>query len=86
MEVDVAEKPAARPSPLFNYVVSAQQPTAVTQAVVGNFTAPGDVNLILGCAAWGGRGQSGARRAAPCASAHACGGAPRTMRGVLRPH
>lgn len=35
-------------SPLFNYVVSAQQPTAVTHAVVGNFTGPADVNLLLG--------------------------------------
>lgn len=38
---------SSRASPLFNYVVSAQQPTAVTHAVVGNFTSPADVNLIL---------------------------------------
>ncbi|KAI8467206.1 MAG: mono-functional DNA-alkylating methyl methanesulfonate N-term-domain-containing protein [Monoraphidium minutum] len=40
----------ARPhsSPTYNYVVTAQQATAVTHAVVGHFTGPGDVNLILG--------------------------------------
>lgn len=30
-----------------NYIVSAQKPTAITHAVVGNFTAPGDLNLVL---------------------------------------
>ena len=50
MEVDdgAAAAKAPRPSPLFNYVVSAQAPTAVTHAVVGHFTSAGDVNLILG--------------------------------------
>lgn len=40
--------PGSRPSPLFNYVVSAQPPTAVTHAAVGHFTAGSAVNLILG--------------------------------------
>jgi hypothetical protein len=48
MEEDQELRPRA--SPLFNYVVTAQPPTAVTHAVVGHFTGPGDVNLILGCA------------------------------------
>uniref|UniRef100_A0A914W414 DNA damage-binding protein 1 n=1 Tax=Plectus sambesii TaxID=2011161 RepID=A0A914W414_9BILA len=30
-----------------NYVVSAQKPTIVTGAVVGNFTAPNDLNLVI---------------------------------------
>jgi hypothetical protein len=30
-----------------NYVVTAHKPTAVTHAVVGNFTSPTDVNLIV---------------------------------------
>lgn len=46
-------------SPMYNYVVTAQQATAVTHAVVGHFTGPGDVNLILGCV--GGRQQQGLR-------------------------
>jgi hypothetical protein len=47
---DAAAGGPSRPqsSPMYNYVVTAQQPTAVTQAVVGHFTGPGDVNLILG--------------------------------------
>eukprot|EP01105_Mastigella_eilhardi_P017926 TRINITY_DN4133_c0_g1_i1.p1 TRINITY_DN4133_c0_g1~~TRINITY_DN4133_c0_g1_i1.p1 ORF type:complete len:1128 (+),score=278.84 TRINITY_DN4133_c0_g1_i1:36-3419(+) len=32
---------------VWNYVVTAHKPTAVTHSVVGNFTAPGDTNLIL---------------------------------------
>jgi hypothetical protein len=32
----------------YNYVVSAQKPTAVTHSVVGNFTSSTDVNLVLG--------------------------------------
>ena len=32
---------------VFNYVVTAHKPTAVTHAVVGNFTSPSDVNLIV---------------------------------------
>lgn len=30
-----------------NYVVSAQKPTIVTGAVVGNFTGPNDLNLVI---------------------------------------
>ncbi len=29
-----------------NYIVTAYKPTAVTEAVVGNFTSPTDLNLI----------------------------------------
>jgi hypothetical protein len=35
------------PSSCHNYVVTAQRPTAVTHAVVGSFTAPGSVDLVL---------------------------------------
>jgi hypothetical protein len=45
-----AAKPAAAlelPSSCHNYVVTAQRPTAVTHAVVGSFTAPGSVDLVL---------------------------------------
>jgi DNA damage-binding protein 1 len=31
----------------FNYVVTAHKPTSVTQSIVGNFTSPTDVNLII---------------------------------------
>lgn len=31
----------------YNYVVTAQKPTAVNSAVTGNFTGPNDLNLIL---------------------------------------
>ena len=31
----------------FNYVVTAQKPTAVNTAVVGNFTGENDLNLIV---------------------------------------
>eukprot|EP00003_Mantamonas_plastica_P022436 TRINITY_DN380_c1_g1_i2.p1 TRINITY_DN380_c1_g1~~TRINITY_DN380_c1_g1_i2.p1 ORF type:complete len:1241 (+),score=459.79 TRINITY_DN380_c1_g1_i2:225-3725(+) len=31
----------------FNYVVTAQKPTAVTHSVTGNFTAPNETNLIV---------------------------------------
>ncbi len=31
----------------FNYCVSAQKPTCVTQAIVGNFTGQDDLNLVL---------------------------------------
>jgi hypothetical protein len=52
MEVDAAPGSSSKPaSPMYNYVVTAQPPTAVTQAVVGHFTGPADVNLILGCVA-----------------------------------
>lgn len=47
MEVDAPGATARPACPHFNYVVSAQQPTAVTAAVVGAFTGPGDINLIL---------------------------------------
>jgi hypothetical protein len=47
MDVDAAPRPPAA-SPQYNYVVSAQQATAVTQAAVGHFTGAGDVNLVLG--------------------------------------
>lgn len=30
-----------------NYIVSAQKPTVITHAVVGNFTSPNDLNLVL---------------------------------------
>jgi DNA damage-binding protein 1 len=30
-----------------NYVVTAQKPTAVTHAIVGHFTSPTDINLIV---------------------------------------
>jgi hypothetical protein len=30
-----------------NYVVTAQKPTAVTHAIVGHFTSPSDINLIV---------------------------------------
>ena len=30
-----------------NYVVTAQQPTAVTNCATGNFTSPTDLNLII---------------------------------------
>uniref|UniRef100_A0A7S0WJG8 DNA damage-binding protein 1 n=1 Tax=Chlamydomonas leiostraca TaxID=1034604 RepID=A0A7S0WJG8_9CHLO len=33
--------------PVFNYVVTAHKPTAVIKSVVGNFTSPNDVNLIV---------------------------------------
>jgi hypothetical protein len=36
-----------QPSAAHNYVVTAQRPTAVTHAVVGSFTAPGSVDLVL---------------------------------------
>ncbi|GMH41385.1 hypothetical protein BSKO_09295 [Bryopsis sp. KO-2023] len=32
----------------YNYVVTAQKPMGVTHSVVGNFTSPTDVNLIIG--------------------------------------
>jgi DNA damage-binding protein 1 len=32
---------------LHNYVVTAQKPTAVTHAIVGHFTGPTDINLIV---------------------------------------
>ena len=32
---------------IYNYVVSAQRPTAVTQSAVGHFTSPDALNLIL---------------------------------------
>ena len=32
----------------YNYVVSAQKPTAVTHSAVGNFTSAESLNLILG--------------------------------------
>ncbi|EIE24281.1 hypothetical protein COCSUDRAFT_28729 [Coccomyxa subellipsoidea C-169] len=31
----------------FNYVVTAHKPTSVTQSIVGNFTSPTDINLII---------------------------------------
>ena len=30
-----------------NYVVTAHKPTAVNEAVVGNFTGPTDLNLVI---------------------------------------
>ena len=30
-----------------NYIVSAHRPTAVTDSVMGNFTAPNELNLII---------------------------------------
>ena len=35
---------------MYNYVVSAQKPTSVAHSVVGNFTSPTDLNLVVGCA------------------------------------
>jgi len=32
---------------IYNYVVSAHKPTAVRHSVVGNFTSPSDLNLII---------------------------------------
>lgn len=32
---------------MWNYVVSAHKPTAVTHSVTGNFTSPTDINLIV---------------------------------------
>ncbi len=32
---------------IYNYVVSAHKPTAVRHSVVGNFTSPSDLNLIM---------------------------------------
>ena len=32
---------------IYNYVVSAHKPTAVRHSVVGNFTSPADLNLII---------------------------------------
>jgi len=32
---------------MYNYVVTAQKPTSVTHSVVGNFTGPDDLNLII---------------------------------------
>jgi len=34
---------------VFNYHVTAHKPTAVTHSLVGHFTSPTDVNLVLGC-------------------------------------
>lgn len=31
----------------FNYVVSAHKPTAVQHSVVGHFTSPDDLNLVV---------------------------------------
>lgn len=31
----------------WNYVVTAHKPTNVTQSVVGHFTSPKDINLII---------------------------------------
>lgn len=31
----------------YNYVVTAHKPTAVTASVVGHFTSPTDINLII---------------------------------------
>lgn len=52
MEVDEgpgaggAGAPTAGGGGVYNYVVTAHKPTAVTHAVVGNFTSPTDLNLI----------------------------------------
>ena len=32
---------------MHNYVVTAQKPTVVTHAIVGHFTSPTDINLIV---------------------------------------
>jgi hypothetical protein len=32
---------------MWNYVVTAQKPSSVTHAIVGNFTGPKDINLII---------------------------------------
>jgi DNA damage-binding protein 1 len=32
---------------IHNYVVTAQKPTAVSHAIVGHFTSPTDINLIV---------------------------------------
>lgn len=41
--------PASSPQPgsIFNYVVTAHKPTAVSMSVVGSFTGPADTNLII---------------------------------------
>jgi hypothetical protein len=88
MEVDAPASASAErpPSTLYNYVVSAQQPTAVTHAAVGNFMAPGEINLVLRwdrrgvgrCGAVGGVGTTQRRRAAPLRfPAHAASAASR---------
>lgn len=46
MEVDSG---AANQGGLYNYVVTAHKPTAVSHAAMGSFTSPTDVNLIIGC-------------------------------------
>ena len=47
LKMDV-EREAARPTHKFNYAITAHRPTAVTQCVVGSFTSPDEVNLIIG--------------------------------------
>jgi DNA damage-binding protein 1 len=42
----VAEE-ISRAGCIYNYVVTAHKPTAVTQCVVGHFTSAQDINLIL---------------------------------------
>ena len=38
---------SASPGSIFNYVVTAHKPTAVSMSVVGAFTGPNDTNLII---------------------------------------
>ena len=38
---------SANPGSIFNYVVTAHKPTAVSMSVVGAFTGPNDTNLII---------------------------------------
>jgi hypothetical protein len=47
MEIDGAGAAPSQPGALFNYCVTAHKPTAVIASVVGNFTGPNDVNLII---------------------------------------
>lgn len=47
MEIDGAGATPSQPGALFNYCVTAHKPTAVIASVVGNFTGPNDVNLII---------------------------------------
>ena len=57
-------EPASESAAAHLYVVTAHKPSAVGHALVGAFTGPDDVNLIVSCVVMGGRTER-ERRARP---------------------
>lgn len=52
MVLESSSAPSAQPNSGYNYVVTAQKPTAVRSSAVGHFSSPDDINLIISCVSW----------------------------------